>query len=194
MSRTRWWFSARGNNFQIKLVVALILVARNFCLVTHLIFRTFLKSSGLGFYLVFFLLSPYAVLTCQYIMEQGCQILPLEFLLNSTKNNCTAPSILQKIIKCNQDKKFPVETLKAVLSDFTVIGVINITNFSADFQANIWTGLTEKKWNTCRKHVSVTLCLTWELMGAILWPVLCRRSDKMILVVPSGLKNLWIYI
>lgn len=81
-----WWFSARrGNNFETKL---------------DPIFSIFLKIYSLGFSLVFFLLLPYAVLTCQYIMEQGCQILPLELLFfvvfSMKKNNIrTAPSILQ---------------------------------------------------------------------------------------------------
>lgn len=56
------------------------------------------KSSGLAFPLAFFLLSPYADLTFQSITEQGCQILPLEFLPNTPENNCTALSILQQII------------------------------------------------------------------------------------------------
>jgi len=80
-------------NPNIFVIVAALLVARNLRLVTHPIFRMFLKSFGLGFSLVFFLLSPYALLTCQYITEQGCQILTLGFLLNTTKNNCTTPSI-----------------------------------------------------------------------------------------------------
>lgn len=57
------------------------------------------KSSGLAVPLAFPLLSPYADLTFQSITEQGCQILPLEFLLNTPANNHTALSISQQIIK-----------------------------------------------------------------------------------------------
>lgn len=70
------------------------------------------------------------------IVEQGCQILPLEFLLNTTKNNCTAPSILPKKKKnCNQANQFPGETLKAFLFNITAIWVINSTNFDADVRS-----------------------------------------------------------